>query len=435
MSVTPITTDMKHWQTKYSYKNARRADILRLIHLLAPFVVAIAISCLFLLTCIRLSQRQNSGNWLDEIGLSVLCTLPILLSIIVPLTLLKSSKIFFENLYQPPSGTNSTLLILRRLLGISPYILIQKDKIDSPNEWIKWFGGPARLLVFDGFALYVERGNQFSRIIGPGMPIPFLDRTETVKAIVDLRPQIRKGEFTKVRAWTRDGIKIEMDVRMECKIGSLEMTAGGSEQLLYSFDPLAVKKAVERTAVRYDHEKKQLVETDWVDGVWGRAQGFMASYITRHSVDELFLAEWGSSQILSFNVSSDLLKSLNSSLKDFGAMILNLQISNINIPEDVKRQRLDTWGAEKQSITTITEGQIKAYGIRTREKARAEAQRDIIAAIAEELEKIEPTHLQESLLMTLSDILNQSLSDPWTRTYITSEALNTLEKINDLLKG
>lgn len=116
-------------------------------------------------------------------------------------------------------------------------------------------------------------------------------------------------------------------------------------------------------------------------------------------------------------------------------MILNLQISNINIPEDVKRQRLDTWGAEKQSITTITEGQIKAYGIRTREKARAEAQRDIIAAIAEELEKIEPTHLQESLLMTLSDILNQSLSDPWTRTYITSEALNTLEKINDLLKG
>ena len=84
-------------------------------------------------------------------------------------------------------------------------------------------------------------------------------------------------------------------------------------------------------------------------------------------------------------------------------------------------------------METITIGQTRAYEIREREKARAEAEQEIIASIARDMEKMDFDRLQETILISLSGILDQSLSDPLTRTLVTNETLDTLEKLKKLL--
>ncbi len=150
-------------------------------------------------------------------------------------------------------------------------------------------------------------------------------------------------------------------------------------------------------------------------------------------MDELFLAEWGPSQMLSQNASKQVFRDLNRGLIEYGARISNLQITNFTIPEEVNQQRIQTWEAERQSLASITVGQTKAYEIREREKARAEAEQEIIASIAKDMEKINFDRLQETILLSLSGILDQSLSDPFTRTLVTNETLDTLERLKKLL--
>lgn len=74
-------------------------------------------------------------------------------------------------------------------------------------------GWHAILVIMDGTALYLERGNCFSRVVGPG--VAFLEKYETIKEAVDLRPQTYKN---KVEAWTKDGIKVSFITKIVCRI-------------------------------------------------------------------------------------------------------------------------------------------------------------------------------------------------------------------------
>jgi regulator of protease activity HflC (stomatin/prohibitin superfamily) len=393
-------------------------------------LLAVLITTIYIFFTYSLPTILSNENWL-VLTTRTIVLLAIGFSIpygILLFLILKLTGTFFDRFYIPPEETKSRDLILSRLNGYGSRIPIRSEKLSPAHSWLNWWGGPAGLVVNDGFAVYLEKGNRFSRVIGPG--ISYIEPAETIKAIVDLRPIMRKGV---VRAWTKDGIHIQLDVRIECQIGHESKKENGSDNLVYPFYADDVKKAVERTAVRFDREKNSLTESNWVDGVWGKVQGFLAGYISSHTVDELFLAEWGPSQMLSQNASRKVFQDLNRGLVDYGACISNLQITNFGIPEKVTDQRIQTWKAERQSMASITIGQTKAYEIREREEARAEAEREIIASIAKEMEQIDLDRLQETILLSLSGILDQSLSDPMTRTLVTNETLDTLEKLKKLL--
>jgi len=126
---------------------------------------------------------------------------------------------FFTEFYRPPEDIVPSKIINYRLFGKSKlppplnmlsqfeYIIIKDSEIIKRDEWPAWsacnLGGPINLIVFDGCALYLERGNRFSRIVGPGEDIPFLEWYETIKYVVDLRPKVKTGTFD---VWTKDGI-------------------------------------------------------------------------------------------------------------------------------------------------------------------------------------------------------------------------------------
>jgi regulator of protease activity HflC (stomatin/prohibitin superfamily) len=286
------------------------------------------------------------------------------------------------------------------------------------------------LIIFNGSALYLERGNRFSRVVGPGEHIPFLEWHETIKYVVDLHPKVKTDKFD---VWTKDGIKIKLEVQIECRIGdpSKNDPVNG---LIYPYDPVAIKRAVERYSLRWpDRHIGEPSEFTWIDAAWGQVTGIVPNYIGSRTLDDLFIADRKSGQILSPESIDEVKDKLNSATQAFGVFITDFQILKVDMPPEVYAHQKDQWRTERQSLATIIEGQTKAFHIRSREKARADAQRDLIISIADGLKKNNSGQYEEPLLLSLSGILDNSLKDPLMRAYLANETLETLEKIKTML--
>jgi regulator of protease activity HflC (stomatin/prohibitin superfamily) len=131
---------------------------------------------------------------------------------------------------------------------------------------------------------------------------------------------------------------------------------------------------------------------------------------------------------------NEIVEKLNNATRGFGVFITGFQILKVDMPEQVYEHQKEQWKTERQSIDTIMDGQIKASNIRSWEKARADAQRDLIISIADGLKKNRGGQYAESLLLSLSGILDNSLKDPLMRAYLAHETLETLEKIKTMLE-
>ncbi len=351
--------------------------------------------------------------------------------------LLHTSQAFVCGLYHPPSETESEIKerIWHRLWGLQGlsfynYIVIKDTQLAPNIQWSTWLGGPTYLIINDGAAVYLERGNRFSRVVGAGFPVPHLNARETIKAVVDLRPQTRRAS---VSAWTNDGIKVTIKVQVEFQIESNPVRDSSNSKLVYSFDPQAVCKAVEYTAVRMREGKLQ--EVDWREGTMGSVTGLLAHHISSHRLDELFIRNQGDGQMLSLQVISTLLEKSDKRLREaIGVHVTSLQIIEVSTPSEIRHQRLNVWGAQKDSLITRIQGEAQAYKIRTIEEARAKAQRDLIVAITKSLGRVDdPSRLPEPLLLSLSGILDQGLKDPLVQTYMARETLDALARLKDLL--
>jgi regulator of protease activity HflC (stomatin/prohibitin superfamily) len=264
-------------------------------------------------------------------------------------------------------------------------------------------------------------------VVGPGLP--FLEWYETIKYVADLRPKVKTDSFD---VWTKDGIKVKLTVRIECRIGDPAKKDPDGE-LVYPYDPVAVKKAIERYSLRWPDPTKEPSEFDWIDATWGQVTGIVPGYIGSRMLDDLLMADRKSGQILSPDALKKLIEDLNKATNGFGVYITDFQIQKFEVPPKILEQQKEFWKAERQSVNTIIEGEAKAYSIRAHEKARAEAQRDIIIAIADGLDKNPNKQFTESLLLSLSGILGDSLSDPLLRAYLARETLDTLEKLQKML--
>jgi hypothetical protein len=357
-----------------------------------------------------------------------------LIAFLLACGLLFFARKFLAELFLPLSDKKEVgIQIWNRLWGwhqilFGKTILINDTYMDPANHWSKWLGGPASLVIYDGFAVYLEYGNRFNRVVGAGMPIPFLDTRETIKAVVDLRPQFREFD---VGTWTKDGIRVILGIRIEARIGSGYSPDSADPNLLYPFDAISVQNAVEHTAV-LEHNK-ELSEADWCESSIVNIKNLLAHHISSRRLDELYLTERGDGQILSAEVLNQLTDMANNNMKREGIHISNIQITKTQIPEDVYGQRLDIWKAGKDSVVTRIQGEAQASAIRIGEEARARAQRDLIVSITSSLAGMSPLQFPQSTLLSLSKVLDRGLKDPSVRANMAKETISLLEKLNNLL--
>jgi regulator of protease activity HflC (stomatin/prohibitin superfamily) len=438
------------WQTAYTINQAYRES-----GNIAPEISWIKyIPLISILVYVSIRMAGIYSTWKSGTLYFLLLCLGIIIIIIALFELASKAASrygidFFKKFHLPPETVSTEEIVKYRLNGRTKlplilsdlfssvsqfkYIIAKDGAIEKMDEWPAWqacnVGGPILLIIFDGCALYLERGNSFSRVVGPGEKAPFLEMYETIKYAVDLRPKVREDNFD---VWTKDGINIKLTVRIECRIGD-PANHDPDTGLVYPYDPVAIKKAIERYSLRWPNPLEEPGEATWMDAAWGQVTGIIPGYIGGRMLDDLLIAGQKRGQILAPNALQQLFTDLNKATSGFGVYVTNLQIIKLEVPDEVQNQQKENWKAERESIATIIDGEAKAYSIRTREKARAEAQRDLILAIADGLEKNKNKNYSEPLLLAISGVLDDSLKDPLLRAYLAKETLETLEKLQTML--
>ncbi len=448
------TADQAHW------KDAR--EIFRIVFLI--FVGIVTTTLAAILFAAAMPNRFPVGtspviNFLELAAIVITPFLPLIISCIGSVIIFRAVATYFKAFYNLPEDTNAGKLIQRRLFGIPPlpppldsifhypFVIARNGEIAEKDAYTKWLGGPAGLVIMDGTALYLERGNHFSRVVGPG--IAFLEKHERIKEIFDLRPQAHTGN---VEAWTKDGIKVGFQAKIICRIGDANGTVftedldpsplakdegiPGENTPIFPCDPLCVRKAAERNTTKRKigkDGKEELYESCWLDGAWGTVQGTLANYISRHHLEELFVANSHNvtGQILSGEVREKLRDMLDHNLmKDIGVTLMDIQIENFTLEQLIHEKRVEKWMAQWQAKAEVRSAIADAEWTKAVENARAEAQRDLIVQIADGLSEANPETFADAVLLALSGILQESLGDPYAPAYLT----DALEKIQELLR-
>jgi regulator of protease activity HflC (stomatin/prohibitin superfamily) len=340
-SAFPYPEDPNDWQTSYTrddaHRDSRKFGSGFMFPIILCFLVVLAYTSLY----IRSIPFLDGYSPLIRGTLLFVGILVFFLLFAIPLIIssLRFAVRFFTEFYLPPGNLDPANLITYRLLGktkLPPplnmlaqfqYINAKNGDIDKKDKWPAWavrnLGGPMILNVFDGNALYLERGNRFSRVVGPGEKVPFLEWYETIKYVVDLRPKLQEGSFD---VWTKDGIKIKLEAIIECRIGdpSKNDPANG---IVYPYDPVAVKKAVERSSLRWPQRQEgEPSEFTWIHAAWGQVTGIVPGYIGSRTLDDLLISDRKSGQILSPEAIEDIKTKLNKATQGFGVYVTDFQI-------------------------------------------------------------------------------------------------------------
>jgi cation transporter-like permease len=367
---------------------------------------------------------------------------------VVSFIISRAAATYLRSVYRLPQDLNVEPLIQRRLYGLplvppplswflmGTFIGFQEAALED-DHWARLVGGPAKLIVNDGVALYLERGDQTSRVVGPGSN--FLERYERIKDVIDLKPQ-RKSGF--VMPWTKDGIRIQLTIMAECQISASLEARAAADDLRYPFDEEAVRRAVEHITVKEDDGG--LREAPWLEGAWGTITGAINAYVARHSLDELFLARLVPvtnpaaysgmiAQLLSEQFSTAMLGQINSALAQHGVKALNIQITKVVLPDGILDLRIKYWESEQQILSARKDSKAEADSIRVRQQAFVLAQQTMLKAITEKLEKVDPDNLTEPLILSLSGLLDQGLNDPIVRPLLAKESFAALERLKRLL--
>ena len=245
-------------------------------------------------------------------------TLPPTIIILIGINfLLNSAQAYVSALYKPAPETDAEVRerIWHRLWGwygllSKNYLVVSDTKLQSSNHWSTWLGGPASLIIYDGFAVYLERGNCFSRVVATSTIID-MDPRETMKAIREpLHPEIRTG---RVNAWTKDGIRIKIKMRVEFQIEPGVSESPLDDKLVYPLNRITVH--LKRSNIPLSGPKMEdKQESDWCDGTMGAVAGVMGRHICGRRMDELFTSNGGGVQMLSPIVIKGMINSANTSL-------------------------------------------------------------------------------------------------------------------------
>ena len=357
----------------------------------------------------------------------------------------KTSRLLKDKLFTPPPLPK----FLERLAEFRFVILAKVEDLDI-EHFTRWFGGPARLIIYDGVAVYIERGNTFSRVLGPGFPLPVLEKHERIKAIVDLRPVVKEGVM---EAWTKDGVKVKADVQAEVQILSSDeaklrsvVLEEGQEatNLVYPFDADNVKKIVEKVAVGIDGEELQ--EKVWHDAAMGTITGGVKAHISRYSLNELITRDENSPQLLSFDTSNELAGKIEDGLKKNNIVqLLDLQITGFSpVDDDIKNKLEEYWEEKEKQAETIRKGRAEAQNIRIKQNAYTLAYQNFLN---ERIDQIRETSQDnddadkdiesstEVAVMLLNQVFEKSSKDPMMGTIVAREILKTLDILRKQLNS
>ena len=242
-------------------------------------------------------------------------------------------------------------------------------------------GGPGFVMVSSHYAIPLTTGIHDTQVGGQGLV--FTSRKERPRPPVDLRLQVR-GKT--VRALTRDGIPVKVMMFAIFQIDRRKAEGEG----LYPFDPQAVFAAVHTQGVGPQRDEEQ-EEVGWDQVVVDRAADLLRSAIGRTLLDRLLESDEDEEPPRE-TLRKGVAEKLAQAMEPHGIHAVAVGLGNIEIEDQkVLDQRAESWAARWERRRLEREAQGEAKATRLIEKARADAQRQMIVAITEAFQQLADT--------------------------------------------
>jgi hypothetical protein len=273
---------------------------------------------------------------------------------------------------------------------------------DGENTLVR-LGGPGWLEITLGNAVVLERGPQPTAVLGTGRH--YLRRFEWVRRVVDLRETYRQREA--VEAVTKDGIPVVIrNVEATFKLysrPSRQRHLGDP----YPYKTEALYAAIYAVPTADAHG----AISDWADDIMDEIVRRIRRWVEQQQLDRLTAPEiMDPRQALRDAFAAPQTRAW---LRERGAELIWLNIGHFDTPEAVDNQRAETWRSFWRSEALLTRVQAKAMNVSYEELGYAEGQAEMIMAITDALNTVEPSmgaldeRLAELALMRVGQVIQR----------------------------
>jgi regulator of protease activity HflC (stomatin/prohibitin superfamily) len=345
---------------------------------------------------------------------------------------------FVATLYALDNWVDGATHIIRGIFGqptMKPIMIVSEGKVNAlaSDKVLVRVGGQGGILIYNDSAVVLEQGGRLTRVLGPGS-FDKLACFERVHDVIDLRPMRWDYE---VEALSREGIPVTVSVDV-----TFQINTGGqasSDSIPYPALDQAVFTASTCRWMRSPEGGEDDQYFDWARRVIiSNTEGDLRGIIARYPLDVLVGLENSSASnkaIPRRTIQDELKKKLQKSCSSLGAQINEVWLGRIKVHDKVAEQWLDAWKNEWRYWSMIQGKAGEAKREQLREAAKAQAQVDMITAVAQAFQQSasQDARIPPRLLaMRLLEVFDRSSVGPYT--YLPEQAIKTLESLRDMVK-
>jgi hypothetical protein len=344
--------------------------------------------------------------------------------------------------------------LLAYALGTNyPHYAVIDEKINERTEGIRtWLTGEERLLqrldgdLFSDFlsgpgiiltgcdhAVVISSNAIFRGAQGPG--IVFTDVYERPTHVIDLRVQLRTFP---VEAWTKDGIAVKVVTFIPFQVGTGEAKPQLGNGFPYRSSDVFKAVHAEMMQVDLTQVPDNTKKHEWYDLPQLITEPILRDIISHYEFDELYApfelyGDFGEHPRA--RISKELRDRLDAELPKFGLKRIGGGISNlVPVDERVIDQRVEAWRADWMREITLQRATGQSTRIRAVEKARTQAQIDIILDIAKRIERLRETEAPipvDALLLYFVEILEHMLGKWTLRDLLPQDVDVIVQRLHD----
>ena len=316
--------------------------------------------------------------------------------------------------------------------------LYEEDKVEMrvPGNRFRESGfgsGPGFIISGANHAVAVSSNTRFKGVKGPG--VVFTGYADQVMQTVDLRPQLRAFP---VEAITRDGIRINTSIFVPCKIYSRGKPRLG-EHLPYS--PTAGFKAIRSQEMRHENPgqtQDRMTNYRWEELPRLIATRILQDIISRYDFDELYgpyRPEGGPARKM---IADELIGRLRGELEEIGIEVAGGGISDLQPADsEVYVKRAQNWKETWEYRIALQKSESQAEWFKMVERARMEAQADLILAIGRRLESsmtrtdLRPQAALTQFVKLLDELMRQH---PTLEGVVPEKTVETLMELRSIIE-
>jgi regulator of protease activity HflC (stomatin/prohibitin superfamily) len=361
-----------------------------------------------------------AGGWLGLLTITVPCLLVFWIGLFrisrytLPLRDKSQRRKAFRSLLSHAMGTNY------------PYYFIKDGQVEERvkgNPYGQFFAGPGLVYTDCDHAAYITDGIRVKGVYDPGLS--FTGMFDLEPKALDLRAQLRAFN---VEALTKDGIPIRVLVFMPFRVhaGKQEVEMGKS----FPFLRKAVFEIVTGEFVERRRQKEAGGDRHEWDGtlVPTLVTPIVQDVICTYTVDEL-CAPLDPGSDPRIDIADEIKKRARSVLLPRGIELIGGGISNLEPLDDtVVERRLDNWKTEWERKILLLMSEGKAERTRQIERARAEAEAEIVLRFGQIMEEstLHGNASQIALALRFVDCLGEIISESGTQWPLPNNMQETL---------